>query len=141
MECLALVFSTESSTVTWWWREATGNATQVVSGGGTVISTEVLGPDQLKSVLSIEVVDTTHDGVYVCVVNTGYNKLTADLLLLLEKGEWHTNGGCLRYKYHSIFCVTSTRICCMHIPQDSFSSTNFTRCGLSKSLSNCSKHD
>ena len=62
------------------------------SEGGTVISTEVLGPDQLKSVLSIEVVDTTHDGVYVCVVSTGYNKLTADLLLLLEKGEWHTNG-------------------------------------------------
>ena len=92
MECLALVFSTESSTVTWWWREGTGNSTQVVSEGGTVISTEVLGPDQLKSVLSIEVVDTTHDGVYVCVVSTGYNKLTADLLLLLEKGEWHTNG-------------------------------------------------
>ena len=96
MECLALVFLTESSTVTWWWSEATGNATQVVSGGGTVISTEVLGPDQLNSVLSIEVVDTTHDGVYVCVVSTGYNKLTADLLLLLEKGEWHTNGVCLR---------------------------------------------
>ena len=46
-----------------------------------------VGPDQLKSVLSIEVVDTTHDGVYVCVVNTSYDKLTADLLLLLEKGE------------------------------------------------------
>ena len=99
MECLALVFSTESSTVTWWWRErpeSTGNATQVVSGGGTVISTEVLGPDQLKSVLSIEVVDTTHTGAYMCVVSTGYNELAADLMLLLEKGEWHTNGVCLR---------------------------------------------
>ena len=89
MECLALVFSTESSTVTWWWREATGNATQVVPGGGTVISTEVLGPNlsHLKGILDIEVVDTTHTGVYVCVVNTSYDKLTADLLLLLEKGE------------------------------------------------------
>ena len=79
MKCLALVFLTESSTVTWWWREATRNATQVVSGGGTVISTEVLGPDQLKSVLSIEVVDTTPTGAYMCVVNTSYNELTADL--------------------------------------------------------------
>ena len=96
MECLALVFSTESSTLTWWWREgagSTGNATQVVSGGGTVIYTEVLGPDQLKSVLSIEVVNTTHDGVYMCVVSTGYYKLTADVLLLIEKGEWYTNVG------------------------------------------------
>ena len=87
MECLAFVFSTKSSTVTWWWREGAGSTTQVVSGGGTVISTEVLGPDQLKSVLSIEVVDTTHDGVYVCVVSTSYNELTADLMLLLEKGQ------------------------------------------------------
>ena len=96
MECLALVFSLEGSTVTWWWREgpeSTGNATQVVSGGGTVISAEVLEPYLLKGVLSIKVVDTTHTGVYMCVVSTGYNKLTADLLLLLEKGEWHTNGG------------------------------------------------
>ena len=118
MECLALVFSTESSTLTWWWREgaeSTGNATQVVSaGGGTVISTEVLGPDQLKSVLSIEVVNTTHDGVYMCVVSTGYYKLTADVLLLIEKGEWHYKCVCVYlvwnykpclpyYIYHMIF--------------------------------------
>ena len=88
MECLALVFSPNSSTVTWWWREGTGNATQVVSGGGTDISTEVLGPDLLNSVLSIEVVDITRTGAYMCVVNTSYNELTADLMLLLEKGEW-----------------------------------------------------
>ena len=92
MECLALVFSPESSTVTWWWREgpeSTENDTQMVSGGpgGTDISTEVLGSDLFKTVLDIEAVDTTHTGVYMCVVNTGYNELTADLFLLLEKGE------------------------------------------------------
>ena len=87
MECLALVSSPESSTVTWWWREGAGSTTQVVSGGGTVISTEVLGSDLFKSVLSIEVVDTTHTGTYMCVVNTGYNELAADIMLLLEKGQ------------------------------------------------------
>ena len=92
MECLALVYSPDNSAITWWWREgaeSTGNDTQVVQGGGADITTEVLGPHLLKTVLTIEVLDTTHTGVYMCVVSTSYSELTADLMLLLEKGEWH----------------------------------------------------
>ena len=68
--------------------ESSWRGTQVVSGGGTNISTLVLGLELLESVLGIEVVDTAHTGAYMCVVNTSYSELSADVLLLLEKGKY-----------------------------------------------------
>ena len=80
MNCLAAVASPESSTITWWRADPDGSVSQVTSMGGTNITREEIGTDQLMSNLTIEMVHASHTGTYTCTVNGNFN---ASVLLQL----------------------------------------------------------
>ena len=83
MSCLAAVASPETSTITWWRADPDGSVSQVTSMGGTSITREEIGSDQLMSNLTIEMVDASHTGAYTCSVTTVNGNFNASVLLQL----------------------------------------------------------
>ena len=85
MSCLAAVALTYTSTITWWRADTDidGSVSQVTSMGGTSITREEIGTEQLMSTLTIEMVDASHTGTYTCSVTTVNGNFNASVLLQL----------------------------------------------------------
>ena len=69
--------------ITWWRADPDGSVSQVTSMGGTSITREEIGSDQLMSNLTIEMVDASHTGAYTCSVTTVNGNFNASVLLQL----------------------------------------------------------